>query len=93
MEAADEGLSEGDDGDFGEEMDLDEFMEMEMDDDEDEDDEDMDDDDFGDTFDDDEEGLGGHLNAGPGEFASVSMLIPRKSFKGAKNIETVKDCK
>jgi len=48
------------------------------------------DDDFGDIHDDgDEEGR--HWTS-PAEFAAVDMITPRRSFKGAKNMETVKDC-
>jgi nuclear receptor interaction protein len=54
-------------------------------------DEDMDDDDFGDIYDDGEE-EGRHWTS-PAEFAGVDMITPRRSFKGAKNMETVKDCK
>lgn len=53
-------------------------------------DDDLDDDDFGDIHDDgDEEGR--HWTS-PAEFAAVDMITPRRSFKGAKNMETVKDC-
>ena len=53
-------------------------------------DDDLDDDDFGDIYDDGDEEE--RHRTTPAEFAAVDMITPRRSFKGAKNMETVKDC-
>jgi len=82
-----------------EEDDLDEMGEMDdFHDDSDEeefemdDDDDMDEDDgFGDGYDDVDEDE--QVWTSPAEFAGVDLITPRKCYKGAKNMETVKDCK
>jgi nuclear receptor interaction protein len=55
-------------------------------------DEEVDDDDD-DDFDDDDEGWSPRgARSSEGRFKSVDLLYPRRSFKGARNVETVKDC-
>jgi nuclear receptor interaction protein len=55
-------------------------------------DEDMDDydDDYDD--DDDEDGTYADPRSSEGEYAHVPLILPRRSYKGARNMETVKDC-
>ena len=54
---------------------------------------DIDDDGFNDELDDMyEDDLAEMHRAEAGEFAGVDLITPRRSFKGARNIETVKDC-
>jgi nuclear receptor interaction protein len=82
---------EGDDDDDDDmDMEEDDLDSDEYDEYEDYDDDMDDDDDFGDIYDDGEED-GRHWTS-PAEFADVDMISPRRSFKGAKNMETVKDC-
>lgn len=68
-------------------MDLDDF---------DEDADDYDDYDEIDDDEDDDDDFGGAYSlaqrGAPSEFAGVDLLLPRRSFKGARNMETVKDC-
>ena len=86
-------MIEGDDDD-DDDMDTEDEDRFDSDDfddyDEYDDDDGVDDDDFGDVYDDGEED-GRHWTS-PAEFAAVDMITPRRSFKGAKNMETVKDC-
>lgn len=57
-------------------------------------------DDFDDEDEDEDDGFGDSpedpsslsARALPSEFAGVDLLLPRRSFKGARNMETVKDC-
>jgi len=65
-----------DEGDEMDEMDEDGFGEY---DDEDEDE-------------DEEEDEDEQVWTSPAEFAGVDLITPRRSYKGAKNMETVKDC-
>ena len=73
-------------------LDLDAEDEDDLDDEEDEDDDEMDDedddmdDDFGDAMD--------HFmpRSRSTVFDGVDMITPRRSFRGAKNMDTVKDC-
>lgn len=85
MEGDDDGLEEDDEDMIDEEDDFDGF---------DEDDE-MGDEDFDfieeADMDEDEDGEYGQV-MGIGEFAGVDVVYPRRSYKGARNIETVKDC-
>lgn len=76
----------------------DEFDEFDEFDDEDEDDElgfDYDDDEDLDPDAEEDEDMYGRVAAvrsDEGEFGDVEMILPRRSFKGARNVETVKDC-
>lgn len=83
----DDGAGEGE-GDEREEDDFDEDEEMDEFDFEDDDDMDYDEDD-------DEDGQGPIFpdrRSEETEFGGVEMIGPRRIFKGAKNVETVKDC-
>lgn len=84
-----------DDVDGIDDDDLDEVDEEDEDEDDDEDMFDEEDDDDEDELDQDYEdyidGLSDPRSA-DGEFASVPMILPRQSYKGARNYETVKDC-
>ena len=51
--------------------------------------EEVDEDDFGEL---DGEDMADAPRSEEGVFAGVDMIMPRRSFKGARNIETVKDC-
>jgi len=81
--------------DFDEEMDFDdgEIDEDDFDEDDEDDEDDMDDEGLGledmdlDMVDGVEEPL-----SSEGDFGNVEMILPRRSFKGARNMETVKDC-
>lgn len=79
-----EGDADDYDDDLGEEMDLDEYMEEDEDYDFDEDDEDWEDEDEYDSR---------ALIPADNEFSPVDMITPRRCFKGARNMRTVKDCK
>lgn len=68
----------------GDEDEEDEYLDM------DDMDEDEDDDDFGDGYNDEDEDE--QIWTSPAEFAGVDLITPRRSYKGAKNMETVKDC-
>jgi nuclear receptor interaction protein len=91
LEASDdEGDHDRQDGlhahDFDDDMDMDE---------DDEDEDEVDEDEFGDPLDledPDAEFDGMDPRSAQSEFGGVEMIIPRRSFKGARNIETVKDC-
>lgn len=57
----------------------------------------MDEDGFGeyddeDEDEDEEEDEDEQVWTSPAEFAGVDLITPRRSYKGAKNMETVKDC-
>lgn len=81
---------DGEEDGFEEEDDFGEEEEYDEDDYEEEEEDDDDDDEYGDDEDDD------HLTVDPRtsstEFAGVDCIYPRRSFKGARNVETVKDC-
>ncbi|WOO79274.1 Rho1 guanine nucleotide exchange factor 1 [Vanrija pseudolonga] len=83
-----------DDSDSGEEIDLSHFGYNLTGDgeDEDEDEEDDDDDDEDDSDDDSNFGFRRGARSATGQFGSVPLLHPRRMFKGARNVETVKDC-
>jgi hypothetical protein len=75
---------------YGDEDEEDEFDEN-FDDDDDGNDDDMDENDgFGDGYDDVDEDE--QVWTSPAEFAGVDLITPRRSYRGAKNMETVKDC-
>jgi WD and tetratricopeptide repeat-containing protein 1 len=75
------------------EEDQEDIMDMDMDEEDDwEDEEDFDEDD---EVDEDDEGGAfgaGDTRSGLTEFGGVEMITPRRMFRGARNIETVKDC-
>jgi WD and tetratricopeptide repeat-containing protein 1 len=90
-------LEEEEDGGFGGMEDDDDDMEEDGDDDdedeEDEDEDELDEDEFGDPLEMDEDAFDEvDPRSAQSEFGGVEMLVPRRSFKGARNVETVKDC-
>ncbi|ORY26663.1 WD40-repeat-containing domain protein [Naematelia encephala] len=80
---AEDFLVDGEDDEDGLEDDLEE---------EDEYDEDDDEFDIFDDNDDDDDFDVDKLRSENGDFAAVDMIYPKRSFRGARNVETVKDC-
>lgn len=96
-EPIDDGLGDDIAGEAGivdmgdiEEEDFDDYQE-----DLDDDDDDLDEEDEFDEDDLDDDDMDGRYDplSDMGEFGEVEMLTPRRCFRGARNIETVKDCK
>lgn len=89
----DEDEAEDEDLDLNMNMDMDMDLddEVDFDDEDDFDEDDEDDDEFG-TDDDASHHLASDPRSADGEFGSVPLILPRRSFKGARNAETVKDC-
>jgi nuclear receptor interaction protein len=88
-------LEDDEDGGLGGMDDDDDDMEADGDDDDDdeEDEDELDEDEFGDPLEMEEDAFDEvDPRSAQSEFGGVEMLVPRRSFRGARNVETVKDC-
>lgn len=77
-------------------LDVESDMDLDMQEDDFLEDDEMDEDDFDEDDEDDEDDEGPlypDRRSDETEFGGVEMITPRRMFKGAKNVETVKDCK